>query len=113
MGQALGICLSPNFADATSASHVDALEPVSNATGCSSSALTAVLSKETQVASGLSSGSASIATARETASVRTCLRERPFSEAVTHHLCQTIRASTAGVYDCKWRVYELVSHKTV
>jgi len=42
-------------------------------TGHSSSALPAVVSNETQVASGLSSGGASIPTARETASVRTGL----------------------------------------
>ena len=44
MGPALGICLSPNCADATSASQVGALEPVSNASGRSSSALPAMAS---------------------------------------------------------------------
>ena len=124
MGWELGVCVSPNCTDATSASQVGALEPVSNATGCSSSALPPVPSNATQVGSGLSSGGASIATALETASVRSIpqppqsgspvraelikcgLRERQFSEAVAHPLCQTVRVSTAGTYDCKWRVYE-------
>ena len=34
------------------------------------------------------------------------LRDQQFSEAVTRHLRQTVRASIAGIYDCKWRVYE-------
>lgn len=34
------------------------------------------------------------------------LREQPFSEGVAQRLSRTVRASTAGIYDCKWRVYE-------
>lgn len=34
------------------------------------------------------------------------LRERQFSQAVADRLCHTVTASTAGIYDCKWRVYE-------
>jgi len=118
-GQALGVCLYPNCADATSGSQVGELKPVSNATVCSSSALLAVASNGTQVASGLSSGGGSIATTLETASASSIpqpsrtgssfrvelternLRERQFSEAVAHRLCQTVRASTAGIYDCE------------
>ena len=29
-----------------------------------------------------------------------------FSDADAHRLCHTVRASTAGIFDCKWRVYE-------
>ena len=56
LGRALGVCLSPNCANATSASQVGALEPVSNTTDRSSSALPAMASNAPQVASGLSSG---------------------------------------------------------
>ena len=34
------------------------------------------------------------------------LQERQFSDAVAHHLCQTVTAFTAGILDCKWRIYE-------
>ena len=123
MGEALGVCLYPNCADATSGSQVGELKPVSNATGCSSSALPAVASNGTQVASGPSSGGGSIATTLETASASSIpqpsrtgssfrveliaadLRERQFSEAVAHRLCQTVRASTAGIYDCECREF--------
>jgi len=58
LGWALGVCLSPNCANARSASRVGALEPVSNTTDRSSSALPAMASNAPQVASGLSSGGA-------------------------------------------------------
>ena len=34
------------------------------------------------------------------------LQNQQFSDAVTWHLSQTVSASTASIYDCKWRVYE-------
>ena len=116
LGPALGTCLSSNCADATSASQVDAFRPVSNAAGGSTSTLPVMASNAPRVACGLSTGGAAISATPETTSrtgssvrnelIERGLRERQFSEAVVHRLCQTVRASTAGIYDCKWRVYE-------
>ena len=106
------------------ASQVGAFRPVSNATGGSTSTLPAVVSNTPLVACGLSNGGSAISATPETTSVRSVpqpsqtgssvrmeliecgLRERQFSEAVAHPLCQTVKASPAGIYDCKWRVYE-------
>lgn len=124
LGQTLGICLSSDCANATSTSQVSALRSVSNATGGATSALSTLASNVTRVAGGLSPEGAPISTTPEATSVggisqpsrtgssvrleliQRGLRERQFSEAVAHRLCQTVRASTAGIYDCKWRVYE-------
>ena len=124
LGPALGICLSSNCADATGTSQVGAFRPVSNAAGGSTSTLPAVASNAPRVACGLSTGGAAISATPEITSVRSVpqpsrrgssvrmeliergLRERQFSEAVAHRLCQTVRAFATGIYDCKWRVYE-------
>ena len=97
---------------------------MSNAAGGSTSALPAVAFNAPRVACGLSTGGAAISATPETTSVRSVPQpsrtgssvrmeliqrgspERQFSEAVAHRLCQTVRASIAGIYDCKWRVYE-------
>lgn len=107
-----------------SASQVSALRPVSNATGGATSALSTLASNATRVAGGLSPEGAPITTTPEAASVggisqpsrtgssvrleliQRGLREPQFSEAVAHRLCQTVSASIAGIYDCKWQVYE-------
>lgn len=70
LGQVVSVCLSPKCTNATSASQVGALTPVSNATGCSPSALPAVASNAAQVASRLSSRETSITMAPGAASVR-------------------------------------------
>ena len=131
MGRALGVCLSPNCADAMSASQVGALEPVSNTTGRFSSALPAMASNAPQVASGSSMGGASNAMALETASVRSIpqpprsgssvhveliecgLRERQFSEAVAHCLSQTVKASTAAYRPMDSCAMKFLAWKTV
>ena len=124
LGSALGICLSSNCADVTSASQVGAFRPVSNSAGGSTSTLPTVAFNAPRVACGLSMGGATTSATPETTSVRSVpqpfqtgssvrmevvesgLRERQLSVAVAHCLCQTYRAFTAGIYDCKWRVYE-------
>ena len=70
LGPALGICLSPNYADAMSASQVGAFRPVSSASGGSTSTLPAMVSSAPRVASGLSMGVAAITATPETTSVR-------------------------------------------
>ena len=79
-------------------------------------------------ASGFSSGDTPSTMTAETASFRSVsqpsraglsvrveliersLRDQQFSDAVTRRLTQTVRASTAGIYDCKSQVYESWCH---
>ena len=56
----MGVCISPSCNNATTASQVGALNPVSNAAGCTPSALPAMASNAAQVASKFSSGETSI-----------------------------------------------------
>lgn len=65
----MGVCISPSCNNATTASHVGALNPVSNAAGFSPSALPVVASNAAHVASKLSSGETSITMTPTAASV--------------------------------------------
>ena len=65
----MGVCLSRCCNNTTTASQVCALNPVSNAAGCSPSALPAVAFNAAQVASKLSSGETSITMTPKAASV--------------------------------------------
>ena len=67
--QVVGVCISPSCNNATTASQVGALNPVSNAAGCSPSALPVMASNAAQVASKFSSGETSITMTLKTASV--------------------------------------------
>ena len=67
--QVVGVCISPSCNNATTASQVGALNPVSNAAGFSPSALPVVASNAAQVASKLSSGETSITMTPTAASV--------------------------------------------
>ena len=70
LGQVVSLCLSPNCTNATTVSQVGALNPVSNAAGCSPSALPTVSSNAAQVSSRLFSRETSITMTPGAASVR-------------------------------------------
>ena len=98
-----------------SASQISTLIPVLNAIGGTTSALSTLASNAIRVTGGLSPEGAPITTAPEATSVKGIsqpsrtgasvrleliqrgLRERQFSDAITHRLCHTVRASTAGI----------------
>ena len=70
LGQVVSVCLSPNCTNATTVSQVGALNPVSNAAGCSPSALPTVSSNAAQVSSRLFSRETSITMTPGAVSVR-------------------------------------------
>ncbi len=116
-GTGAGYVPIPNCANTTCASHVTALRPVSNASSGPTSALSAWLPMllgllvnfpwNVPLFPRLLRSVGSISQPSQT-SVRLELIHGglQFSAAGGYRLCQTDIASTAGIYDCKWGVYE-------